>query len=219
VRGSAFLVCLYHLLEPYTFLKPSFLPIKIFLLHASPIYKKHTQQTAELSDDDINTMTIAMLTDILSSAITMMEHGFRLTFQPFDVAKAKELFAANDEDADEDWTAEDDVVEEIDEAECRRRVEEANNRGANQDFMVEDGKLFNDEEFGFLFCHVLLYGGASISRLFQGSQGGSLVVIGLLSLYCTQNIFVCVFSIQPTRVYRWTGLLCRWRRRRRRSCL
>ena len=46
-------------------------------------------------------MTYNFLCQIINSAATMTEFCGRMTIQPADVAKAKELFAANHEDEDE----------------------------------------------------------------------------------------------------------------------
>ncbi len=51
-------------------------------------------------------MTHDFLSQIIKSAATMTEFCGRMTIQPADVAKAKELFAANHEDEDEDWAEE-----------------------------------------------------------------------------------------------------------------
>ena len=65
----------------------------------------------------------------------MAEHCFRMTIQPADVAKAKELFAANHEDADEDWAEE----EETDEDEKMDDEEEVEEEEKDDDALIYDG--------------------------------------------------------------------------------
>jgi len=92
------------------------------------------QQKAEfLTNDEINKMTCTFLSDLIKSSVTMTEHCFRMTVQPADVAKAKELFAANDEDADEDWAAEDETADDDDE-----KMEEGEDKD-DDDALMYDG--------------------------------------------------------------------------------
>ncbi|KAL7490724.1 hypothetical protein ACHAWT_000258 [Skeletonema menzelii] len=99
------------------------------------------QQKSELSvtDDTIQEMTCTFLCQIIQSSVTMTEHCYRMTIQPADVAKAKELFAANYEDADEDWAEEE--QEEADDVEKMNEEAEEEN---DDDALIYDGS--DDEE-------------------------------------------------------------------------
>eukprot|EP00984_Skeletonema_dohrnii_P037645 scaffold39923_cov150-Skeletonema_dohrnii-CCMP3373.AAC.1 len=66
----------------------------------------------------------------------MAEHCFRMTIQPADVAKAKELFAANHEDADEDWAEEEEADEDDEKMDDE---EEAEEEEKDDDALIYDG--------------------------------------------------------------------------------
>ena len=74
----------------------------------------------------------------------MTEHCYRMTIQPEDVAKAMELFAADHEDADDDWAEEEvedageKVEEEIEKMSQNEESEadEENDSFCNPDFVA-----------------------------------------------------------------------------------
>lgn len=108
------------------------------------------QKTEFLSDDEINKITCTFLSDLIKSSVTMMEHCFRLTIQPADVAKAKELFAANDEDADEDW-AEDEADDDDEKMEEKEEEDKEDDDaliydGSDDDEEINDDDVYIDEE-------------------------------------------------------------------------
>ena len=70
-----------------------------------------------------------------------------MTIQPADVAKAKELFAANHEDADEDW-AEEEEEEESGDIEKMKDDEEAEEEN-DDDALIYDGSDNEEEADGY----------------------------------------------------------------------
>ena len=80
----------------------------------------------------------------------MTEHCYRMTIEPADVAKAVELFAADHEDADDDWAEEveeegdDDEIEKMNEDE-ESEADEENNDDENDDAFIYDAS--DSEEY------------------------------------------------------------------------
>eukprot|EP00985_Skeletonema_marinoi_P032163 scaffold39069_cov154-Skeletonema_marinoi.AAC.20 len=97
----------------------------------------------------------------------MTEHCFRMTIQPADVAKAKELFAANHEDADEDWAEEeeaeneDETMDDEEEAEEEKDDdalfydgsdnEESHNDDAHDDVYIDEDKYPQHNAYSPMF--------------------------------------------------------------------
>ena len=87
-------------------------------------------------------MTHTFLCQIIKSTVTMTEHCYRMTIQPADVAKAMELFAADHEDADEDW--EEEVEEEGDDGEIEKMSEDEEESEADEENNDDDDAFIYD---------------------------------------------------------------------------
>lgn len=97
------------------------------------------KQNPELSvadDTSIQQMTYIFLCQIIMSSATMTEYCGRMTIEPADVVKAKELYDAYHENEDEDW-----AEEQADEDEYMDDDEE----GKDDDALIYDGSD-NEEE-------------------------------------------------------------------------
>ena len=77
----------------------------------------------------------------------MTEHCFRMTIQPADVARAKELFAANHEDADEDWAEEEEADEDDEKMDDEEEAEEKDDDALFYDGSDNEEESHNDDVY------------------------------------------------------------------------
>ncbi|KAK1744102.1 hypothetical protein QTG54_005699 [Skeletonema marinoi] len=105
------------------------------------------EQKSELSADVLHQMTCTFLCQIIKSSVTMTEHCFRMTIQPADVARAKELFAANHEDADEDWAEEEEADEDDETMDDEEEAEEKDDDALFYDGSDNEEESHNDDVY------------------------------------------------------------------------
>ena len=109
------------------------------------------QESTNLSDNTLNHLSKQMLSQIISSAITMTEYCYRMTVQPADVAKAKELFVESYEKNNEvvesgetDWMAEEEEVE--DDNNMEAEVDTAGSSNDNEHDDNDDTLIYDDDD-------------------------------------------------------------------------